>query len=151
MHAVITAQSFHWFANVKSISEIHRVLVPGGKLGLMWNSRDHTTPWVMELDTEVLLPLYKQSNTPNVKFGEWETVLSASDKFRPTDNNESFKHGFDKFINSILSINVVSVQGKEEKQRTIDRIKLILSKHKIQETDTLTLPYTVMTYWCQRT
>ena len=156
MHAVIAAQSFHWFANVKSISEIHRVLVPGGKLGLVWNSRDHTTPWVKELDTEVLLPLYKQSNTPNVKFGEWETVLSASDKFRSTDNNESFKmeqafHGFDKFINSILSISVVSVQGKEEKQRTIDRIKLILSKHNMQETDTLTLPYTVMIYWCQRT
>ena len=109
-----------------------------------------------ELDTEVLLPLYKQSNTPNVKFGEWETVLSASDKFRSTDNNESFKmeqafHGFDKFNNSILSISVVSVQDKEEKQRTIDRIKLILSKHNMQETDTLTLPYTVMIYWCQRT
>ena len=30
VHAVIAAQSFHWFANDKSISEIHRVLVPGG-------------------------------------------------------------------------------------------------------------------------
>jgi len=28
VHAVIAAQSFHWFANDKSISEIHRVLVP---------------------------------------------------------------------------------------------------------------------------
>ena len=58
----------------------HRVLVPGGKLSLVWNSRDHTTTWVKELDTEVLLPLYKQSNTPNVKFGEWEKVLSGIKK-----------------------------------------------------------------------
>ena len=29
VHAVIAAQSFHWFVNDKSISEIHRVLARG--------------------------------------------------------------------------------------------------------------------------
>ena len=58
---------------------------------------------------------------------------------------------FDEFINRIMSISVVSVQSKEERQRTIDRIKLILSKHNKQEKDTFTVSYLVQVYWCQRT
>ena len=155
MQAVIAAQSFHWFANDKSISEIHRVLVPGGKLGLVWILRDHSTPWVKELDDEVLLPLYKQSNTPNVKFGDWEEALSTSEKFGLMNSDGSFRvdqtvHGFDEFINKIKSISVIAAQNKEEMQRTIDRVKLILSKHK-QEKETFTFPYSVMIYWCQKT
>lgn len=155
VHAVIAAQSFHWFANDKSISEIHRVLVPGGKLGLVWNRRDRSLPWVKELDEEIVLPLYKQSNTPNQQSGEWEKVLSASGKFGPINNDESFKmeqtFNFDEFINRIMSISVVAVLNKEEKQRTIDRVKLILSKHDKQEEGTFTIPYIVQIYWCQRT
>ena len=153
--AVIAAQSFHWFANEKSISEIHRVLVPGGNLGLVWNTRDHSVPWLRELDEEVILPLYKQSNTPYQQSGEWEKVLSASGKFGHISKDESFKmdqtFNFDEFINRIMSISVVSVQSKEETQRTIDRIKLILSKHNKQEKDTFTVSYIVQIYWCQRT
>ena len=59
VHAVIAAQSFHWFANEKSLSEIQRVLVPGGKFGLVWNARDHSVPWVKEMDNDVILPLYE--------------------------------------------------------------------------------------------
>jgi len=155
VHAVIAAQSFHWFANDKSISEIHRVLVPGGKLGLVWNRRDRSLPWVKELDEEIVLPLYKQSNTPNQQSGEWEKVLSASGKFGPINNDESFKmeqtFNFDEFINRIMSISVVAVLSKEEQQRTIDRVKLILSKHDKQEKGTFTIPYIVQIYWCQRT
>ena len=155
MHAVIAAQSFHWFANDKSISEIHRVLIPGGKLGLVWNMRDHSVPWLKELDEEVVLPLYKQSNTPTQQSGEWEKVLSASDKFGPINSDENFKmdqtFNFDEFINRILSISVIAVQSKEEKQRTIDRVKLILSKHNKLEKGTIAFPYIVQIYWCQRT
>ena len=155
VHAVIAAQSFHWFANDKSISEIHRVLVPGGKLGLEWNTRDHSTPWVKELDEEIVLPLYKQSNTPHQQTGEWKKVLSASGKFGPIDSDESFKmdqtFNFDEFINRLMSISVIAVRSKEEKQIIIDKVKLILSKHNKQEKDTFTLPYSVQIYWCQRT
>ena len=156
MHAVIAAQSFHWFANEKSISEIHRVLIPGGKLGLVWNTRDRSLHWVQEMNEEVFLPLYKQFNTPNHQSGEWKKVLSASGKFGPKSNDESFKmdqtFNFDEFITDrIMSISVVSVQSKEERQRTIDKIKLILSKHNMQKKDRLTDPYIVQIYWCQRT
>src|SRR5690606_37054894 len=46
MDAVVCAQSFHWFATARALSGIRRVLVRGGVLGLAWNVRDETVPWV---------------------------------------------------------------------------------------------------------
>lgn len=34
---VIVAQAYHWFADHKSLEELHRVLKPGGKLVFVWN------------------------------------------------------------------------------------------------------------------
>jgi SAM-dependent methyltransferase len=37
IHAVFAAQSFHWFNDTDSLTEIARVLRPGGVLELLWN------------------------------------------------------------------------------------------------------------------
>ncbi|PHH86284.1 hypothetical protein CDD83_10465 [Cordyceps sp. RAO-2017] len=42
--AVIAAQSFHWFADDEALEEMHRVLKPGGKLGMIWNIEDYNQP-----------------------------------------------------------------------------------------------------------
>lgn len=37
---VLCAQAFHWFRADEALAEFRRVLVPGGRLALLWNNRD---------------------------------------------------------------------------------------------------------------
>jgi len=48
------AQAFHWFDAPRALDEIHRVLVPSGGLGLIWNERDESVEWVAELSRAML-------------------------------------------------------------------------------------------------
>lgn len=70
--AVVCAQCFHWFATERALTEIHRVLKPGGHLGLVWNIRDATTPWVARL-IEIMAPY--DPGTPDFESQTWRRAF----------------------------------------------------------------------------
>lgn len=47
--AVLAAQAWHWVDEERAVPEVVRVLKPGGELGLVWNIRDESVPWVARL------------------------------------------------------------------------------------------------------
>ena len=73
--AVVCAQSFHWFATAEALAEIHRVLKPGGRLGLVWNVRDERVPWVAAL-TALLTPY--ESDAKRYHKLEWRGVFPST-------------------------------------------------------------------------
>lgn len=48
--AVLVSHAWHWFDPVRAVPEIARVLTDGGRLGVLWTSRDRGEDWVAELD-----------------------------------------------------------------------------------------------------
>jgi SAM-dependent methyltransferase len=92
--AVLVAQAWHWVDEDRAIPEVARVLVPGGRLGLVWNIRDGREPWVAGLwaivDRALADPQDSQESTtaPDVPapFGDverfevnWTHQLSPAD------------------------------------------------------------------------
>lgn len=55
VEAVTCGQAFHWFREQEALREVHRVLVRGGGLALIWNVRDLTDPLQARLQ-EIILP-----------------------------------------------------------------------------------------------
>jgi SAM-dependent methyltransferase len=48
--AVFVSTAWHWLDQSRAVPEIARVLRPGGRLGVIWTSRDRDEDWVAELD-----------------------------------------------------------------------------------------------------
>ena len=78
--AVVVAQAFHWFANDDALAEIHRVLRPGGRLGLVWNRRDLDDPAHAALKLAVD-PW--RGDAPRHWTGDWKPPLERSPLFEP--------------------------------------------------------------------
>jgi SAM-dependent methyltransferase len=48
--AVFASSAWHWFDEQRALPEIARVLRQGGRLGVLWTSRDRDLEWVRGLD-----------------------------------------------------------------------------------------------------
>lgn len=81
-------QSFHWFANMTALREIHRVLKPQGCLGMVWNIDDYnstrdfkpTTLW--ESKVQDLLWTF-DDNEPRYRHNKWREVFDEQVKSTP--------------------------------------------------------------------
>jgi len=77
---VTSAQAFHWFDHAVALPEIARILRPGGRLGLVWNTRDEREPWV-----ERLSELIGSEGTSAMDVDE---PIAASGLFGPVERAE---------------------------------------------------------------
>jgi SAM-dependent methyltransferase len=76
--AITVAQAFHWFANDAALGEFARVLRPGARLAIVWNTRDLTQPLHRALH-DLILP-YRRDE-PRHDSGGWEAAFRADGPF----------------------------------------------------------------------
>lgn len=148
--AVICAQAFHWFSSPESLAEFHRVLKPGGALGLVWNVRDERVDWVRAL-SEVMAPY--EAGTPRYHSREWRRVF-PSDLFE-VPQKSVFVHGHTGpaetvIVNRILSVSFMAALPEAEQDKVAATIRQIIEDSPaLANQPEVTFPYLTEAYFCK--
>lgn len=140
--AVVCAQSFHWFATPAALAEIHRVLKPGGRLGLIWNLRDARVGWVAQLDAIVNR---HEGDAPRYYTGAWQSVFPF-DGFEPLHGQHfSFGHTGspeDVIVARVHSTSFIAALPADERAQVDAQLRaLIAAEPTLRGRDTVTVPY----------
>lgn len=139
---VICAQAFHWFASKDALTEIARVLKPGGKLGLVWNLRDTRVSWVPKLDAIVNA---LEGDTPRYYTGAWRRAFPHV-AFGPLQE-QRFSHGHtgspeDVIFNRVRSTSFVAALAEVERAKVDEQIRAMISREPdLRGKDAVTVPY----------
>ncbi len=149
--AVVCAQSFHWFATREALREIHRVLKPGGSLGLVWNVRDESVPWVARL-SRLMAPF--EGDVPRFQSYEWRRVFPA-EGFGPLSEKcfENRHTGSPErvIIDRILSVSFMAALPRDQQEQVRAQMwEIIYRSKELAGQDEVTFPYRTMAFACTK-
>jgi len=151
MDAVIVATAFHWFDGPKALAEIHRVLRPGGKLGLVWNVRDDSVGWVAEL-TRIMDPY--QGSAPRYREGAWKKAFRGTRLFTPLQEEHfSFMQEGppSMVVDRVMSVSFISALPEAERLKVRAEVESLLSVHPaLKGRETVKLPGRTDVFWCSK-
>jgi SAM-dependent methyltransferase len=149
--AVVAAQAFHWFDAPRALAEIHRVLEPGGGLGLVWNARDTSVDWVREM--AAIVDEFGDAIRRH-ESGEWRAAF-PSPGFGPLEersfpNVQSIEP--DRVVERVASTSFIARLPDDERAQILERIRTLMASHPQTKGRTLLdFPHTTRVYVCERT
>ncbi|MDX1888440.1 class I SAM-dependent methyltransferase [Mycolicibacterium sp. 050158] len=133
--SVLVAQAWHWFDPERAVSEVARVLRPGGRIGLVWNVRDERSGWVKDLGRIIGKeddPASRRAVTLPAPFTdverhqvEWTSYLTPQ-----------------ALIDLVASRSYCITSPTEVRTKTLDQVRELLATHPALANSTgLALPY----------
>jgi SAM-dependent methyltransferase len=149
--SVTVGQAFHWFDGDAALAEIHRVLRPGGRLGLIWNVKDESVDWVRQL-AEIIEPY--RGSAPKVASGAWKEAFERTELFTPLDRARfSFVHEVDveTVVARVASISFIAALDPVVLDRVVEQVRELVSNHPdTRGKRVFPLRYRTGVYWCER-
>lgn len=149
--AIVCAQAFHWFATAEALAEMHRVLRPGGMLGLIWNTKDDTVPWVR---AAFAIAEPYEGDAPRFHTGAWRRAFPAQG-FGPLQE-QRFAHEHrgppeTVIVDRTLSTSFIARLPEAEREQVAARLRsLIATDPDLAGRSEIALPYTTFAFSAER-
>jgi SAM-dependent methyltransferase len=132
--AVLVAQAWHWFDPERAIKEVARVLRPGGRLGLIWNTADERMGWVKDLGR-----IIGHEEDP------FNNTVTLADPFADAERHQVEWTNYltpQALIDLVASRSYCITSPAEVRTQTLERVRELLATHTgLANSSGLALPY----------
>ncbi|MCI4344077.1 MAG: class I SAM-dependent methyltransferase [Thermoplasmata archaeon] len=146
--AVVVGQAFHWFDAARALPEIRRVLRPGGALGLIWNLRDESVPWVARVGQ--LLDAV-DPGVPRTRLKAWRAAFTEHPRFTPLEERTfHFQQQLDRdsVVARFVSVSFVANLPPARKESFVRELHAILDEDPVTRGETtIDLAYRTDVFW----
>lgn len=148
---LVCAQAFHWFANAQALGEMHRVLKPGGRLGMVWNVRDESCEWVAAI-TEIITP--HEGDAPRYYTGQWKRPFEGQTLFsalRLTEFPHSHEGSFEQVvIDRIASVSFIAALPEAEREAVLAKLRALQPRFAALREPVIAFPYVTQAWHAER-
>lgn len=140
--AVVFGQAWHWVDTEKASREVARVLKPGGTLGLIWNIRDESVPWVHRL-TEIM-----HGSAAEILIADGgPTVAAPFDAVEENRVEWDRQMSADDILAMAASRSYLITAADDERARILAEIAdLLANDPDVAQHDPITVPYVTHSY-----
>jgi SAM-dependent methyltransferase len=147
--AVLCGEAFHWFDGARALAEVHRVLRPGGGIGLLWNLHawDRSVPWVRAIE-RLIAPYSDGRDRTRYASGRWREAFERSSRFGPLQMR-SFAHvqrlDAEGVVAHVDSVAFIAALPDADRERVLAGVRQALADGQVYE-----LPYRTDAWWSRR-
>jgi SAM-dependent methyltransferase len=130
--AVACGQAFHWFREAEALAEFRRVLVPGGRLALLWNTRDESIPWVAALGAILETRRRGLPDTYDFRTGRWKAAFGGGGPFGPLERRRfPFVHRLPPaaVLDRVASVSFVAALPAADRSALVAEVRALLEGH----------------------
>jgi SAM-dependent methyltransferase len=146
--AVFVSSAWHWFDQDRAVPEIARVLRAGGRLGVLWTSRDRDIDWVRGLDR---IPEERPGDAAAEDLHRWRREVAAEHDHRFADVARTTvpftrRMRFEDAVAMVATYSRVITADPDYQQTVLANARMIRREH-FGAADEIDFP---MRSWCWR-
>lgn len=144
---IVCAQAFHWFDQPAAKREFHRLLRPGGKTVLIWNTRLRSGSPFLEAYERLLLDLgtdYAQVNHTNIDKSQLSAFFQEGDMHEGRFPNRQL-FDFDGLSGRLRSSSYTPVPGHPNYEPMMSELRKIYERY--QQDGRVSFDYETEIYW----